>query len=442
MLQSMGLGRATKNALSRTQVVNAREDFVRLASGYSLTPSTVTTIQAEADRGDTRRLVDIISDLSVRTHVAGLLQTRRAAVAGRAWELRPGTRNGRQTSPSVMAACQAMLDSCAGWPALIGDCQDAVLQPLAAFELGWEVSEGQAWIRSVNWVHPRRFYWNTSWDSVPGLELGELRLWTPESRTYGERLRPNGWLLHQKRTKTDYPWRQGHGRAIAWLETFKSFSWAQWCVWLERCATPTPIATVPDSMEQADRDAVCSALDAMGSDGWAVIGQSAELTWAEAPTGGDEAYSRLSDACNAEESKCLLGHAGATDTTPGRLGGEGLAGEIRQDLVESDARGIEADVGTYLLGPWTSLNFGPEEPPPRLRIPVDALTSRRELMSLAKEAWAMGWPVDMVATAASCNVPLTEDPARMAPAPGPQGSAQQVAGTLAPQPQEAGGLPS
>jgi phage gp29-like protein len=149
---------------------------------------------------------------------------------------------------------------------------------------------------------------------------------------------------------------------------------------------------------------------------------------------GDQSYQRLLSMINEEESKAVLGHSGSADSTPGKLGGESLAGEIRQDLVEADARGIEEDVGACLLAPFVRFNWGPDEPAPRMHLMVDALASKRETMSLAKEAWAMGLPVDREWLAASTGVQLTTDPAKQLPAPGPQGSAQTVAGINAPQP--------
>lgn len=431
----MAIGRSTRGRLSSVQAERSREDYQRLASGYQLTPSALTGYQAQADRGDTRALVEVVCDLRARDpHLAGVEQTRRAAVSGKPWELLPSTLGGQETPPEVVDACQAMLASLRGWPDLIGDCQDAVLQPLAAFELTWAISEGQAWPLACDWVHPRLFFWNLVHEGVAGLDLGELRLWTPEDRTYGLRLLPDKWIIHQLRTRTDWPWRLGSGRPVAWMECFKSFDWAQWSIWLEVCAMPLLLASVPEMTQEADRVKVMAALESLGSNGRGVISDTAKVAFeGSGNNAGDQAYQRMTDACNSEISKCLLGHTGSADTTPGRLGGEGLAGEIRQDLVESDARAIEATIRRDLLAPFVRLNWGPGVPAPMLHLQVDAQVSRKDAMELAKSAWAMGWPVDMVALASRCGIPLTTDAKRLAPAPGPQGAAQQVAGVLAPQ---------
>jgi phage gp29-like protein len=428
--------RAERSSLSGSQAVPDRQDYQRLASGYQLTPSNLTSYQQQADRGQTRSLVDVICDLRARDpHLAGVEQTRRAAVSGKPWELLPGVYAGQETPPEVIDACQTMLAGLAGWPELIGDCQDAVLQPLAAFELTWAISDGQAWPIAVDWVHPRLFSWNLVHEGVPGLDLGELRLWTPEEQTYGVRLRPRKWIVHQLRTRTDWPWRLGAGRPVAWMECFKSFSFAQWSIWLEVCAMPLLLASVPPETQEPDRTAVMAALESLGSNGRGVISDTAKVAFeGSGNNAGDQAYQRMAAACNDEISKCILGHTGSADTTPGRLGGEGLAGEIRQDLVESDARAIEATIKRDLLAHFVALNYGPTVAVPRLHLQVDAQISRKETMDLARQAWSMGLPVDKAWLATSTGIQLTDDPAKALPAPGPQGMAQTVAGVNAPQP--------
>jgi phage gp29-like protein len=48
-------------------------------------------------------------------------------------------------------------------------------------------------------------------------------------------------------------------------------------------------------------------------------------------------YTALVDRMNAAISKVYLGHTGSTDATPGKLGGEDNAGDVREDLVKADA---------------------------------------------------------------------------------------------------------
>jgi phage gp29-like protein len=197
---------------------------------------------------------------------------------------------------------------------------------------------------------------------------------------------------------------------------------------------PLLLASVPSETQDADRAKVMAALESLGSNGRGVISDTARVAFeGSGNNAGDQAYQRMAAACNDEISKCLLGHTGSADSTPGRLGGEGLAGEIRQDLVEADARAIEATIRRDLLAPFVALNCEPGTPVPHLHLQVDAQVSRKESMELAKSAWAMGWPIDMVALASRCGIPLTKDEKKQAPAPGPQGTAQQVAGELAPQ---------
>jgi len=440
----MAPSRSQRKALSRRQSTVAREDLQQLSSGYQLTPSTLTSAQAEADRGKTRRLVEIVCDLRGRSaHLAGLEQVRRSALTGKPWELLPGRRNGLETPPLIVDACQDMLGALLGWPEMLADAQDAVLQPLSAFELTWEWSGSQLWPTQASWVHPKRFEWNTTHEGVPGLDLGELRLTVSASQsghtsnaiTYGERLRPGKWIVHQLRPRSDWPWRLGLGRSAAWMECFRGFTFAEWLTWLEICATPWRIAEVDPSTNDDIRGRVLSSLDALGSVGFAVLDRGTDLRFEGAGNnGGDQAYQRMVDTCASELSKALLGHTGTVDVEPGRLGGESMASEVAQWLVESDARAIEQTIYRDLLGTFVALNWGPQWPAPRLHLQVDAQISRRERMALAKEAWAMGIPVDQEWLASSCGIRLAADPSKAVPPPPQQVGLEQSAGVNAPQP--------
>ncbi len=440
----MAVSRAVRGRLTSTQATSAREDLAQISSGYKLNPATLTAAQAEADQGRPRRLIETINDLRGRCgHLAGLEQVRRAALTGKPWELLPGRRGGVETPTIVVDACQDMLTSLKGWPGMLGDAQDAVLHPLSAFELTWEWSGSQLWPTAVQWVHPKRFHWNTTYENVPGLDLGELRLSvaasqagrTSDAATYGERLRRDKWIIHQIRTRSDWPWRLGVGRAVAWMECFRGFSFAQWMTWLEVCATPLRLAEVPSNTQDDARARINAALDALGSDGYATLDETANVRFeGSGNQGGDQSYQRMVDTCASEMSKALLGHTGTVDVEPGRLGGESMAVEVAQWLVESDARAIEETMGECPLAPFVRYNWGPEIPAPILHLQVDAQISRRERMAMAKEAWAMGMPVDMEHLASSTGVRLTTDPSRAVPAPPQQAGLQQSAGVTAPQP--------
>lgn len=431
------VSRAQKSKLTGRQAEDSRRDFMQLTSGASLaSPATIGSIIREADVGRTRRLVEAICEIrgGRDLHLMGVEQTRRAAVAGKPWELRPGVRRGRETRPEVMDAVQQMLEGAAGFPDVVGQCQDAVTQPLAAFELDWALSEGQLWPQSIDWVHPKRFGWNTTLDE-PGLYLGELRLLTDAEPSRGERLKADKWIVHQLMTQTDYPWRRGLGRALLIYQAFKGFAWKSWATWLELCAIPLRIAKVDPNVQGAERSAIYQALADLGSEGYAVLSNLAELVIeSNGNNAGDLSFQRFIEMANIETSKAVLGHAGSADATPGRLGGETSAESIRQDLVESDARGIEASIRKGLVEPFTRLNFGTEEPTPWIALQVDAQVSRRERMKLAKEGWSMGMPIDREWLASATSIQLTTDPARMLPPPGPAGAAQVVAGVNAPQP--------
>ena len=51
-----------------------------------------------------------------------------------------------------------------------------------------------------------------------------------------------------------------------------------------------------------------------------------------------QTFSELKNWCDDEATEVVLGHTSGTKGTPGKLGGEDMANEVKHEIVESDAR--------------------------------------------------------------------------------------------------------
>lgn len=74
--------------------------------------------------------------------------------------------------------------------------------------------------------------------------------------------------------------------------------------------------------EGPERDALQAAIQNMGSNGWAIVDPSDDITFLETALGGTgyKGYESLEARCQKVVSKLVLGHADAVDSTPGKLG--------------------------------------------------------------------------------------------------------------------------
>lgn len=74
--------------------------------------------------------------------------------------------------------------------------------------------------------------------------------------------------------------------------------------------------------EGPERDALEDAIKSMGSNGWAIVDPTDDISFLETALGGTgyKGYESLEARCQKIVSKLVLGHADAVDSTPGKLG--------------------------------------------------------------------------------------------------------------------------
>jgi len=71
-------------------------------------------------------------------------------------------------------------------------------------------------------------------------------------------------------------------------------------------------------------------------------------------------YDNLLDSCKAENAETILGHTGTAMSTPGKLGSEKAAIEVRDDIVKMDSKLVEGVFDTLIK--WIyELNFNTED---------------------------------------------------------------------------------
>jgi phage gp29-like protein len=115
--------------------------------------------------------------------------------------------------------------------------------------------------------------------------------------------------------------------------------------------------------EEHERSEMASALQNMGSRGWAVVDPDESIEFIESKLSGTgwQSYLNLMEICQKTISKVILGHADAMDSTPGKLGGtqgKGSDGmgepgsttdEALRDKQTKDGRFMEPIINTQLI---------------------------------------------------------------------------------------------
>lgn len=100
---------------------------------------------------------------------------------------------------------------------------------------------------------------------------------------------------------------------------------------------PTALGKYPAGASKDEKQRLLEALHAIQSDSGVRIPDSMQIELLSVAQSGTANYIELYNAMNASISKVILGYSATTDSTAGKLGGDNMASEVRNDLVAADS---------------------------------------------------------------------------------------------------------
>ena len=143
-----------------------------------------------------------------------------------------------------------------------------------------------------------------------------------------------------------------------WNVYYKRNAIKFWARFAEKFGFPYLVGKLPPAFFEEKYDEMLDLLDDMIQDGTIVVPEGTTVDILEASkTSSADIFLRLADFNNAEISKALLSHTGSTDSTPGRLGNDNTALEVRADIIESDARRFVCKPFNQLIRRIINFNF-------------------------------------------------------------------------------------
>jgi phage gp29-like protein len=137
---------------------------------------------------------------------------------------------------------------------------------------------------------------------------------------------------------------------------------------LERYSSPFRVGKYPQGASPTVISELEDAMAKLGVDAYAVMHEDAQIEFINALQGDAIHGKSFIEYMDREISIAVLGHAGASEGTPGKLGNENMAGDLRQDLLEADAKQLMATINSQLVRYYVELNYGMDLSLPKFKL--------------------------------------------------------------------------
>jgi phage gp29-like protein len=273
--------------------------------------------------------IEIYEDLFRDPQIRSTMETRRLAVKGKEWEIIPAS----DKPPDVKVAdfVKEVYESFD----LDGARKTLLTGLITGFkpaEIMWDYSEGDIWVKEIKGRSPRRFVFDLDHN---------LKLLTLSNMIEGEDLPERKFICFRNFSDNGSDYGDPLGSSLYWPVLFKKKGIIFWMTFADKFGSPTAVGKYPPGAGKLEQDALLDAIVAIQQEAALTIPDNMTVELLEAArSSGIDTYQTLCEFMDGQISKVILGHKAAADTTPGKLGNETQAQDIRDDYIKADADGL------------------------------------------------------------------------------------------------------
>jgi len=397
------------------------------AVAMGLTPARLAGILRAADAGEAQAYLTLAEEMEERSpHYAGVLGTRKRAVTGLQRTVESASDDPRDVE--LRDQVETHLIKTPAFGRLLAALLDGLGKGYSAVEIRWD-TERAPWAprdrsrleRAYVWRDPRYF----AYDQATGREL---RLLDDSAPFDGLPLPPWRFVVHEPSLKMGLPIRNGLARLACASYMCSTFTLEDWLAFAEVFGMPLRLGRYPDRLltdpsaeAKASINTLMAAVAGLGSDAAAVLPESMRIDFQAAGSGagGADLFERLADRLDKLISKAVLGRSDAADSTPGKLGGDRHASDVRRDILESDGEELENTVNEQLVLPFVDLNYGPQAAYPAIRLRVPDQEDLAGLVNMLKEMVPLGLEVEQSVIRDKWGLPDPDPKGKLLGAPKP-----------------------
>lgn len=317
------------------------------------------------------RAIEVYEDLMFDSRVSACVQSRKSAVQCMEWDVIGEDAKEEHIKFHKSYLLRYKMED------IISELLDAPLFGYKPNEIIWNEREGK--IVPVNLVGkpPRWFKYD---------DENKLRFITLQNMILGEEVPDNKFIVARHEPTYDNPYGKPALSSCFWPVTFRKNGFKFWTIFMEKYGMPFLVGKAPAG-EQTDRiEAVADMLENMIQDAIAVVPSEYEVDIVESAHGrggkGETPHKSYLDAMNLEIAMSILGTNLTTEVQGGSYAASQSHMEVRDDIVESDARIVEG-VMDELIELTQKINFGDSSPCPYFKLfaeeKIDESRSKRDV---------------------------------------------------------------
>lgn len=348
-----------------------------------LTPQRLASILKEADQGDIYRQMELFEEMEEKDpHLFSCLQTRKLAVANLDYEVVDAS-NGVKDK-EIAKFIREMMEEINKFEDSLYSLLDAIGKGFAVAEIIWKIENGRVKVGELKWRPQKRFTFDDTGEN--------LRLLTEDAPVAGIDIPGNKFIIHKYRAKSGILARGGIVRIVSWMYIFKNYDVKDWVAFAEIFGMPLRVGKYGPNIAPDDKDLLIQAITQLGSDAAAVIPEGSSIEFIEAmKTSTINVYETLANFCNREMSKAILGQTLTSEVgDKGSYAASKTHGEVRQDLIEADAKSLQGTIKAELIKPAVDYNFGPQTQYPGFKIHAELSENLQALATRDKTLVDMG----------------------------------------------------
>lgn len=380
-------------------VTTIRDKFSSYPS-HGLTPERLARVLKEADQGDIYRQAELFEEIEEKDpHLFSLMQTRKNTVLGLDWEIIPYSDEERDQE--IAKFIGDVLYNLQDFEDALLDLLDAIGKGFAVSEILWAIEGNSAVPIALKWRHQKKFRYD---------DLDNLRLLTEENMSTGIEIPPNKFVINKYRARSGSPARAGVHRVCVWMYLFKNYTVKDWIAFAEVYGMPIRLGKYESGTSKEERDALMQAVMQIGSDAAGIISKSTEIEFIEAIKADGDVFKNLAQFCNTEMSKAVLGQTLSSDIgDAGSYAASKTHAEVRQDILESDCKGLSKTIRRDLIRPLVLFNYGDDSRLPYLKFHCEKPEDQEKEAAKYKTLAEIGLPISTEHIYEKFGIPKPED---------------------------------